>query len=241
MNKQKIYSILKKYDQKRPEAERNLDQFWATNETVYKRAKILSSIENIKNKKIIFLGDDDLTSVYFSLMNSAKEVAVVDIDERIINYIQNISDNENLKIKTKIWDLRNPLPKEEFKDYDIAFFDPAYTPQGVTTWLKSCIEATLGGKLNKERKNPNILTEKKYYLCYGYTDHSAERGLKIQEIITNFGMIIQAKIRDFNEYIGAKSINSKSDLYILIPTPKINIVKSDKIRSDFYTGFKNKR
>jgi predicted methyltransferase len=239
MNQQDIFLIINKYKAKRPSAKRNLDQFWATNKTVFKRAQFLSKIDNIKNKKIIFLGDDDLTSIYFCLTGRAKEVLVIDIDERIIHYIQEVSKKENLKIKTKVWDLRNPLPKE-FKDYDIAFFDPAYTPQGVTTWLKSCIEATLrSGKLNKKRKSPDVLTKKRYYLCYGYSDRSSERGLEIQKIITNFGLIIQEKIKGFNKYIGAQSIGSKSDLYILMPTPKVNIAKSDKITTNFYTGYKS--
>jgi len=46
-----------------------------------------------------------------------------------------ISQKENLPIKTFEHDLRNPLPKSEFKRYDISFFDPAYTPEDINTWL----------------------------------------------------------------------------------------------------------
>ena len=75
-------------------------------------------------------------------------------------------------------------------------------------------------------------------MCYGYTDKSAERGLKVQQIISSLGLIIQEKLRDFNEYLGAESIGSKSDLYVLQPTPKVNIRKLDIARSKFYTGQK---
>ncbi len=75
-------------------------------------------------------------------------------------------------------------------------------------------------------------------MCYGYTDRETERGLKIQKIITLLGLIIQEKIRDFNHYYGAESIGSKSDLYVLQPTPKVNIRKIDIARSRFYTGGK---
>jgi len=59
--------------------------------------------------------------------------------------------------------------------------------------------------------------------------------LKIQEIITKIGLIIQEKIRDFNNYYRAESISSKSDLYLLQPTPKINLRKIDIERTKFYT------
>jgi predicted methyltransferase len=75
-------------------------------------------------------------------------------------------------------------------------------------------------------------------MCYGYTDRETERGLKIQKIITLLGLIIQEKIRDFNHYYGAESICSKSDLYVLQPTPKVNIRKIDIAHSQFYTGRK---
>lgn len=239
MKKKRTLEIIKKYASERPKADRNLDQFWATEETVIKRAELLGKIDGISNKKIIFLGDDDLTSIYFILSYQAKEVMVIDIDKRLIDYIQKISVENVLGIKTAHLDLRQPLPKN-INDFDIVFFDPAYTPQAVNVWLRSSIEATLGKGSNKKRKSPDFLIPKRYYMCYGYTDRSSERGLKIQEIITKYGLIIQEKIRKFNRYLRAKSINSTSDLYILMPTPKVNIKKIDANRSNFYTGRKQK-
>jgi predicted methyltransferase len=75
-------------------------------------------------------------------------------------------------------------------------------------------------------------------MCYGYTDRETERGLKIQKIITLLGLIIQEKIRDFNHYYDAESIGNKIDLYVLQPTPKVNIRKIDIARSHFYTSGK---
>jgi len=65
--------------------------------------------------------------------------------------------------------------------------------------------------------------------------------LKIQQILTSLGLVIQEKIRDFNRYYGAESIGSKSDLFVLQPTPKVNIRKLDIARSQFYTGQKQNK
>ncbi len=234
--REKVLGFFSKYREGRPKSDRNLDQFWATEDTVIRRAMLLGSVPGISQKKLLFLGDDDLTSVVFALLYNAKQITVVDIDNRILRFLEMIAQKEGLPIETLKHDLRDPLPKPKFKRYDVAFFDPPYTPEALNVWLIRAMEATLGGGSNKARKKPEFLSDKYYFLCYGYTSRETERGLKVQQIITSFGLIIQEKIRDFNRYDGAESIGSKGDLFVLQPTPKVNIRNLDVARSRFYTG-----
>lgn len=234
--RERVLAFLSKYREVRPKPERNLDQFFATEETVLRRAILLGGIQDISQKQLLFLGDDDLTSVVFSLLFKAEKVTVVDIDKRILRFIEMVSQKEGLSIETFEHDLRNPLPKSEFKRYDIAFFDPPYTPEALNTWLNRAIESTITAGPDRKKKKLELLSQKFYFLCYGYTDRETERGLKVQQILTSLGLVIQEKIRDFNYYYGAESIGSRSDLFILQPTPKVNIRKLDIARSQFYTG-----
>lgn len=234
----KVFDFFSKYREDRPRPDRNFDQFWATEETVLRRATLLGNIPDISQKKLLFLGDDDLTSIAFTLLFRAERVTVVDIDSRLLQFLKMVAGEEGLPIETLEHDLRNPLPKSEFKRYDVVFFDPPYTPEALNTWFIRAMEATLEGGRNQTRKKPETLSRKHYLLCYGYTDRETERGLKIQQIITSLGLIIQEKIRDFNRYYGAESISSKSDLFLLQPTPKVDIRKLDVARSQFYTGRK---
>lgn len=241
-NKQfkRLLSVLSKYKKDRPKPERNLDQFRATEETILKRANYLGNIDNIAQKKMLFLGDSDLTSIAFSMFYKAGKITVLDVDQRLLNFVKHVSSENNYPIECFKYDLRNPLEKSRFKDYDICFFDPPYTPSAINTWLIRSLEACLGSGSNKKRKKPEILSSKLLILSYGYTDVGMERGLKIQQIITSLGLIIQEKHRDFNKYYGAKSIKSLSDLYIIQPTPQVNLRKLDTSRSQFYTGKKQK-
>lgn len=232
----KFRQVLAKYSHWRPAPERNLDQFYADEETVMKRAIVLSQLADIKNKKILFLGDDDLTSIAFSLFFKAAKITMIDLDRRLLDFLAVIVKKENLAIELVEYDLKSPLPKEKFKDYDIVFLDPPYTPRAVNIWLLRTMEATLGSGRNFKRKKPEFLNAKNYFLCYGYTDRSLERGLKTQKTLTDLGLVIQQKIRNFNHYRGAEAINSQSDLYILQPTPKINIRILDSAKSGFYTN-----
>jgi len=233
-----ILDFFSKYREDRPKPERNFDQFLATEDTVLKRAILLGSIQDISHKKLLFLGDDDLTSIVFALLFKAEKITVVDIDTRILGFLEMIAQKEGLPIQTFEYDLRNPLPKSEFKNYDVIFFDPPYTPQAINKWLIRAIESSLTGGPDYKKKKPEVLLRKQYFMCYGYTNRETERGLKIQQILTSLGILIQEKIRDFNSYYGAESIGSKSDLFILQPTPKVNIRELDIARSHFYTGQK---
>ncbi len=235
---EKLVSFFSRYSESRPKPERNFDQFWATEETVLRRAVLLGSIPGISQRQLLFLGDDDLTSVAFTLLFKAERVTVVDIDSRLLQFLEMVARKEELPIETFEHDLRNPLPKPKFKRYDVVFFDPPYTPEALNVWLVRAMEATFEGGSNQARKRPEVLSRKHYLMCYGYTDRETERGLKIQQIITSLGFVIQEKVRDFNRYYGAKSIGSKSDLFLLQPTPKVNIRKLDVARSQFYTGQK---
>jgi predicted methyltransferase len=239
--RKKLFSLFSRYNKYRPKPDRNLDQFWATEETVLKRAIMLGNAKNIAKKQLIFLGDDDLLSLAFSTLYQAKRITVIDIDQRLLQFIDRISKKENLPIELFKHDLRYPLKKSLFKNYDIVFCDPPYTTQAINTWLIRMTEATLGAGSNKKRKKAEFLSSKLYLMCYGYTDTGMHRGLKVQQIITSLGLIIQEKLRKFNNYYGAQSIKSESDLYVIQPTPKVNIRQLDIARSQFYTGYKAKK
>lgn len=230
-----IKEFFKKYEKIRPKPKRTLDQVKATEETLLKRAVYLSKIQNIQNKKILFLGDADLTSIIFSKYFKAKIVSVIDIDEDVLNFINFISDKENLKINIYKHDLREPLDKKLFYDYDVVFADPPYTPQALNIWLLRAMEASLGKGENKKRKNYNFLNEKFYLICFAYTDKNLEKGLEVQRIISKLGLVIQEKFRGFNKYYSAKDIKYKSDLYIIQPTPQINLKLVDTRMKGFYT------
>jgi predicted methyltransferase len=233
---QKLKKFLEKYKNFRPKPKREYDQFFATEETLIRRTSILEKFINADTRgEILFLGDDDLNSLALSIFHPNVKISVVDIDEDILNFINFVSEKEKFNITTYNHDLRKPLPKDKFKKFNLIFTDPPYTPSALELWLTRCIEASLGSGTNKKRKRPEVLSSKYYFLCYGYTNRETERGLKIQEIITKMGLVIQEKIRNFNNYYGAESLGSKSDLYLLQPTPKINLREIDIERTKFYT------
>ena len=218
-----IVNLLEKYQSSRPKPRRNFDQFLATFQTVAKRAILLQEKEDLENKKLFFLGDSDLTSVGGAILGGAKEIAVADIDRRVLDFIKRIAGEQKLKINCLFYDVRNKLPTKYCHYFDVVFFDPPYTQNGLKVFLSRGIAA-----LKKK--------EGRIYLCYGYSRRSKERGLAVQRVLTQAGVLIQEKFLDFNQYLRAESIGSRSSLYTCELTPQSKPLIKGEFFQPIYTG-----
>lgn len=204
---------LEKFLNERPKAKREYDQFLATAQTVLKRVAIMRHFADIRGKKIIFLGDDDFTSVSVALAGGAKEILVMDIDARILERINEISKRNSLNISTFKHDLRKALPKNFQDRFDVVFTDPPYTGGGISLFLSRAISSL-------DRKNNSA----RIYMCYGNSDRAKEKFLPVIDEIVKSGLMPRYIFDKFNRYNGATSIGSTSSLFILDITPKTKAI-----------------
>lgn len=197
---------------------REYDQFAATPETVLRRASLLSHFADINNKRLLFLGDDDFTSIVVAMIDQPSEVVVLDIDDRILEKIKSISDKHSLNIKIIKHDLKNVLPKDFLNRFDVVFTDPPYTAGGIRLFVSRSISAL-------DYRN----TTSRIYLCYGNSDRAKERYLPVYRSIIDSGLMLRYVFDKFNRYFGAESIGSTSALFVLDITPKTKAI----IRGDY--------
>ena len=224
-NYRRSIELLKKYTDQRPSPERRYDQFTATIETTARRASLLSFFGDVKGKRLLFLGDDDFTSVAVANLGEAKSLVVVDIDERILSEIRNVSENHSLGIETVKYDAKQKLPKELIGKFDVVFTDPPYTTKGASLFVSRAVEL-----LDPNNKAARV------YVCYGNSDRAKEKFLPIYEVLTNSGLMMRWVFDKFNRYHGAESIGSSSSLFIAEFTSKTKpIIKGDYERS-IYTN-----
>lgn len=216
--------ISEDFNKQRKSANRSLDQFYATSETVAKRASLLNYFGDIAGKRILLLGDDDLTSATLATYKTAKEIMVLDIDSNILSDATKISSTNNLNISTAEYDVRNTLPKDFANRFDIVFTDPPYTKEGFNLFLSRAIEAL--GKNDSAR----------IYICYGNSDRAKERYLPIYEVITKSNTLIRWIFDKFNRYNGAESIGSSSSLFILDTTSKTQKTVNGNFKGKLYTN-----
>lgn len=221
----KSVELLGKYADQRPSPERKYDQFTATVETTAKRASLLNFFEDVRGKRLLFLGDDDFTSVAVAGLNTASEVAVLDIDNRILDKIDSISKSEKLNINSGNYDARKTLPPAYSGKFDIVFTDPPYTPEGIKLFVSRAIQA-----LDPKNQSARI------YVCYGNSDRAKERFLPIYEVLISSGLMIRWTFDKFNRYEGAESIGSSSSLIVLDITSKTKALVTNDYDKPIYTN-----
>ena len=89
-----------------PRARHVLDHVAATPETVLRRALLLGARFWLPGAKLLCVGDHDLTSLAVKLVHPETDVTVVDVDERILAYL----DAQDLGVQTRWAVLRLSLP-----------------------------------------------------------------------------------------------------------------------------------
>jgi len=212
--------ILKKhktYSKMRPKVNTLIDQSFATAETAVHRAAFMADRGDLEGNRILFVGDDDLTSIPTAMSGLCEEVVVADIDDRFLDLIKNISKKEDLNIKTIKHDFKNPLSDELTEKFDTIFTDPPYTLNGLKLFLSRGIEA-LG-------------SEGVAYLAFSHKP--INEYLELQKTINEMGFVIYESIPGFNFYEGTEIIGNTTFLARLIGK---NLKKVVGDTEKIYTG-----
>ncbi|MFX0080581.1 MAG: adenosylmethionine decarboxylase [Candidatus Hodarchaeota archaeon] len=203
---------IKNYLDNRPSPEFALDQSHADFSTVVKKTLYLLKKGDIEGRGIIFLGDDDFISLAVGMTKLANEITVVDIDDRVLNFLSKTARKLSLNnFNVLHHDLREPIPKNILNKYDIAVMDPPYTNEGLRLFLKRA-KQVLKSNITINNKNYPIVG-KKCVLSFGNKPPNEMQ--KLQLSILDHGFIITEMLPDFNHYKGASIIGQFSHLYYL--------------------------
>lgn len=221
----KSIDLLREYADQRPAPERKYDQFTATIETTARRASLLNFFEDVAGKRLLFLGDDDFTSVAVANLQTASEITVLDIDDRILDKIDSVAKAEKLTITSGKYDARKSLPPSYSGKFDVVFTDPPYTTEGVRLFVSRAIQA-----LDPSNQAARI------YVCYGNSDRAKERFLPINGVFNSSGLMMRWAFDKFNRYHGAESIGSASSLFALEVTPKTKPLVTGNYDRPIYTN-----
>ena len=196
----------------RPEPDFTLDQSHAISSTVVNRALYLLKKGDIEGRKIIFLGDDDATSLAVGLLDLAEGITVLDTDKNILNFLSENAKSLSIKnFRVVSHDLREPCPMNILNQFDVVVMDPPYTNDGLRLFLKRA-KQVLKTEIEIEGKKHDVIG-KKCLLCFG--NKPPEEMKQIQLSILDHGFIIKEMIPYFNIYKGASILGQFSHLYYL--------------------------
>ncbi|OLT37068.1 hypothetical protein BJF79_30205 [Actinomadura sp. CNU-125] len=208
-----------------PRGRRELDHVSATPETAVRRALFLGARFWLPGSHLLCVGDHDLTSLAVGLIHPHVRTTVVDIDDRVLAYIDAEARRLGLDVRTRWADLRLGLPPSA-RDADVAVTDPPYTPDGVGLFVARAVEGL------RDPGRGRVL------LAYGAGDLTPALALKVQNALSELNLLSEAIYPDFNRYFGAEAIGSAADLYVLRPTTKTlpaAVARADRFAAAIYT------
>ncbi|ASR39670.1 putative methyltransferase [Prauserella marina] len=182
-----------------------LDHVQATPDTALRRASWLAEQYDLRSARLLFLGDHDLTSLAVRAVAPSAHLTVVDVDDRVLEYIDRHGDRS---IRTVHADLRFGLPLAVAGSSDVVFSDPPYTREGMGLFASRGIECLA------EPQQGRLV------LAYGYSVRHPALGHQVQLALTALGLTFEAIIPNFNRYTGAQAIGSAADLYVCQPTAR---------------------
>jgi S-adenosylmethionine decarboxylase proenzyme len=209
---------------KRPDPEFSLDQSHADFSTIVKKVLYLLKKGEIEGRNIIFLGDDDVISLALGLTKLADQITVVDIDNRVLDFIYQSAENLNFKNFDIInHDLRKSCPETIMNKYDVVIMDPPYTIEGLRLFLKRARQIIKSNLKINDKIYPVV--GKKCFLSFG--NKPPLQMQKLQLAILDHGFIISEMLPNFNHYKGASIIGKFSHLYflqsVINPNDKYNL------------------
>ncbi|MEM6958677.1 MAG: bis-aminopropyl spermidine synthase family protein [Myxococcota bacterium] len=202
----------------RPQVQRELDQVHAALPSVVRRARLLFE-RGEAQRGIAFLGDDDLTALAVAILLEAAEserrLRVFDVDREIVHFYGEVAHVDAVH-----HDLREPLESRYWGAFGAVHSDPPYASEGFALFANRAAEL--------------LKPDGHYYVHYGYSRRSRERGLAKQAILVERGWLLEAIHPDFSEYEGAESIGSRSALIVAAITPRTRAIEIGE-EDDLYT------
>jgi len=161
------------------------DQGYISVEGVMRRLAFIMERGDIYGK-IFVAGDDDFFSIAAGLTGLPSNVVVLEIDERIVDFINKTSDRYGMNVEARKHNLEEDIGELKRK-FDVFITDPVETLPGITLFLSRCVEALKGvGSAG----------------YFGLTTLEASRSkwYEIQKIIHKMGFVITDIRRKFNVY-----------------------------------------
>ncbi|MDI9646681.1 MAG: bis-aminopropyl spermidine synthase family protein [Archaeoglobales archaeon] len=207
--------ILRRYREivkNRPEAVDVYDQGFISPEGIIRRVEFIHERGDLYGK-IFVVGDDDLFSIAAALTDLPEKIFVVDIDERLVNFINNAAKEYGLRIEAMVYDVQQAFPEELRRKFDIFVTDPVETIPGLKLFFSRAV-STLKGVGSAG------------YFGITTLEASRRKWYEIEKMIYDMGFVITDMIRKFSVY-------PDDERNFFTFQEKLPIVKNLGVKSDY--------
>lgn len=212
-----------------PPVDVTLDQAPCTPETAVLRAMAMHEAGALEGREILLLGDDDSLSLAVSLLGRAigakpRRLTVLELDPARVAQLESAAQRHDYRVEIVPHDLRDPLPADLHRRFDVFQTDPPYTVDGMSLFVSRGIEG-----LYREPGLPGFLS---------FGDLAPDDMLDIQARLTEMGLVATRIRPSFNTYAGASILGSVGQLVELRTTRRTRALTDaeQSFTSPIYTG-----
>ncbi|MFQ5842881.1 MAG: bis-aminopropyl spermidine synthase family protein [Thermodesulfobacteriota bacterium] len=151
------------------------------------KASFMYERGDLEDRAILLIGDDDLFSLYLAMLGMGQRIFVLDIDKKILRFIEEKAGKLGLNIETMKFDLNRSLPHHLNNAFDVFISEPPEGIQGMLTFLKRGIRSLAQG-------------EGAGYIGITMVESSLPKWYEIQAILTRNRLAITDVLRNFSLY-----------------------------------------
>lgn len=169
----------------RPEA--RFGQLQASVESSARRVDALVRDLPTLGRSVLFLGDDDLTSILLANVLRGR-VTVLDVDRRLLDLVRRVAQDFQLDLDAVEHDVRAPLEEVLRRRFDTVHCDPVDDGPWLQLWLRAAVAALIpvaGARL--------LLSVSPRRL--------GERYLGLHRFLLGQGFVLEYRVKDLNAYL----------------------------------------
>lgn len=181
-----ILSEFRKIAKRRPSPSLAFFQGYMREEDVVARAALMHLYGDVLRRKVVLIGDDDLLSVVLSLTGMPSRVCVLDIDERLGDFLKKVNHDHGLDIEFRRYDVTEPLPKDLVGSFDVFSSEPLETASGLKAFVGrgvACLKENGCG-----------------YFGLTILEASYKKWIAIERLLLEMNCVITDIIKDFSRY-----------------------------------------
>ncbi len=215
-----ILDEYKKIAKERPKPTADYDQGYIKEEDVMRRIAFIYERGDLENTKILVIGDDDLISLGMALTGLPNKIVVLEIDDRLINFINEKAREYGFPVEARKFDVRNDIDDELIGSFDVFITDPVETIDGITLFLSRAASG-LKGKGSSG------------YFGLTHLEASLKKWHEIEKRLLAMNFAITDMLRDFNVYPMRNNLELAAEDYIIY-REIAKITGNNNIDADFY-------
>ncbi|MEM1544182.1 MAG: bis-aminopropyl spermidine synthase family protein [Candidatus Bathyarchaeia archaeon] len=170
----------------RPSPRIEFFQGYMREQDVISRIALMHYYGDLADKALILIGDDDLLSIALALTRLPSRIFVLDIDERLGEYIRRKSREHGLDIEFQKYNVSDPLPKDLIGAFDVFSSEPLETLSGLKAFLSRGVAC--------------LRNEGVGYFGLSTAEASFRKWMAVERMLLRMNCVITDAIRDFSRY-----------------------------------------